>query len=126
MNTRSTEVVRIGDGLSRITRVTRTQVDYRNEEGHDLSIELEECARRWIEHIAKMQGEFLKPPSASSERHDRWNAGCVGLRGALDEPPWAQFLNNRRTRFEFASYEEIYSQLLIPLDEVGWHTFDSN
>ncbi len=55
-----------------------------------------------------------------------WNAGCVGLRGALDDPPWAEFMTEPRIRFQFVSYQALYQELLNPLGESGWHTFDTN
>ena len=30
--------------------------------------------------------------------------GCVGLRGAVDDPPWFQFLDRQRTQFEFSDH----------------------
>jgi hypothetical protein len=50
---------------------------------------------------------------------------CVGLRGAVDEPAWFQFLNRRRTQFEFKSYDAICAELLNPLDRVGCTSFDA-
>ncbi len=49
----------------------------------------------------------------------------VGLRGAIDTPPWFQFLNRRRTQFEFKDYEHIQSHLLQPLARSGWRTWDA-
>jgi len=49
----------------------------------------------------------------------------VGLRGAIDEPPWFQFLNRRRTQFEFKDYEHIQSALLQPLARSDWRTWDA-
>jgi hypothetical protein len=51
-------------------------------------------------------------PGASEQGIAAWSARCVGLRGALDDPPWAEFLNERNTRFEFGSYEALYAELL--------------
>jgi hypothetical protein len=55
-----------------------------------------------------------------------WNARCVGQRGALDNPPWIELMNERKTRFEFASRETFYRELLDPFRQAGWHTFDTD
>jgi hypothetical protein len=30
------------------------------------------------------------------------------------------------TRFEFGSYQALYQELLTPLEQAGWHTFDTD
>jgi hypothetical protein len=48
----------------------------------------------------------------------------VGLRGAIDEPPWFQFLDRHRTQFEFADYDHIRCALLDALSRTRWHSWD--
>ena len=48
--------------------------------------------------------------------------GYVGLRGALDDPPWFQFLNRRRTQFEFKDRDALDADLLRPMARM---TFDA-
>jgi hypothetical protein len=50
----------------------------------------------------------------------------VGLRGAIDEPPWFQFLDRRRTQFEFADYDHIKRALLDPLSRTRWYSWDAS
>jgi hypothetical protein len=47
----------------------------------------------------------------------------VGERGLLYDPPWIEFANKRRTRFEFESLNEGYG-LIIPLKKVRCLTLD--
>jgi hypothetical protein len=65
-------------------------------------------------------------PGATEQSAAAWNARCVGQRGASDNPPWVEFMNARMTRFEFATYEALYSELLTPLRREGWQTFDTD
>jgi hypothetical protein len=60
-------------------------------------------------------GDHNSEPSAAG-------TGCVGLRGALDKPAWFQFLNQRRTQFEFTDGSALYAELLAPM---GRMTFDA-
>ena len=126
MNNTSPDVVRIGVGLARVTRVTPKQVEYLDEAGQQRSVDLEECARNWNRYHDDNRNEFVPLTNAPPESVARWNAGCVGQRGALDDPPWVELMSERGTRFEFMTYDEIYVQLLGPLMESGWYTFDTN
>lgn len=129
-NFTSVECVRIGTGPARITQVTDQRVEYIDESGRELVVDLQECGR--IGHALEAAGLF--PPSADMD----WasvadgiplpseqtvpTAGCVGLRGALDTPPWFQFLNRRRTQFEFKDRDALDAQLLKPMARM---TFDA-
>ena len=42
---------------------------------------------------------------------------CTPHAGRMTEPV---------TRFEFESYDALYAELLDPLEQAGWHTFDAN
>ena len=65
-------------------------------------------------------------PGASAESAAMWRSRCVGQRGAIDDPPWVEFIHERRTRFEFETSEAVDAHLLGPLGKAGWHTFDTN
>ncbi len=119
------EIVRIGASLARIVGVIRERVDYIDAAGDERFIDLDECARSWGLKRAQ-SSDFVTLPGYTPESVASWNARCVGQRGALDIPPWVQFMNERRTRFEFTSYESLYKELLSPLKRAGWHTFDTN
>lgn len=120
----STEVVRIEAAQARILRITPKHVEYIGLTGPQQSIDLEECARNWVRWCDEREHEFIIL-SGSRADIDLWNARCVGTRGAMDQPPWVQFMNDRNTRFEFRSYEAVYEELLEPLMKNGWHTFDT-
>ena len=121
------------DGLF-IKDITRQQVSYSDEAGRDMYVDLEECAR--IYHCLQETGQF--PPGDDTDwarladafpnfaAIDVSRARCVGLRAVLDEPPWFQFLNRRRTQFEFTDYEHIQAQLRVPLGHVGWSSWDAS
>lgn len=129
-NFKSVELVRIGSGLARITQVTDQKVEYLDEHGRELFVDLEECAR--IGGCLEVVGSF--PPSdetdwasvadavSSSSEREVPGGACVGLRGALDDPPWFQFLNRRRTQFEFKDQDALYGELLT---RMGRMTFDA-
>ena len=129
-NFKSVECVRIGTGPARITRVTDQKVEYIDESSRELFVDLQECER--IAGRLEIAGLF--PPSddldwasvadgiSSSSEQTVPAGGCVGLRGALDDPPWFQFLNRRRTQFEFKDREALDAELLTPM---GRMTFDA-
>jgi hypothetical protein len=120
------EVVRVGVSGARIVTVSRQRIDYIDMAGQDRFVDLEECARAWARWHEERRSEFLPLPGASEQSIVAWNARCVGQRGACDNPPWAAFMNERHTRFEFPSYDALYQELLRPLQKAGWHTFDTN
>ena len=133
-NFSSVELVRIGTGQTLIKDITREQVSYTDEAGRDMHVDLEECAR--IYHCLQETGQF--PPGDDTDwtrladtfpnfsAIDVSFARCVGLRAVLDEPPWFQFLNRRRTQFEFPDYEHIQTELRVPLGHVGWSSWDAS
>jgi hypothetical protein len=120
------EVVRIGESGARIVAVTRERIEYIDMAGQERFVDLEECAGAWRQWHDDHRSEFLPLPGASAQDIVAWNARCVGVRGACDNPPWAAFRNQRNTRFEFASYDALYRELLNPLGKAGWHTFDTD
>ena len=126
MNDPRVEVIRIGVSGARILGVSHEQVEYIDESGLKQSIDLQESAKKWGGWHGERNQDFLPLPGATELIIADWNAGCVGLRGALDDPPWAEFMTDRRTRFEFANYQTLYRELLNPLGLAGWHTFDAN
>jgi hypothetical protein len=126
MNHPQREIVRIGVSGARIVAVARQRIDYIDMAGQEQFIDLEKCASSWGRWHDDRSQEFLPLPGATGQGIAAWNARCVGQRGALDSPPWAEFMNERNTRFEFATYEALYTELLGPLMQAGWHTFDTN
>jgi hypothetical protein len=116
------EIVRIGVANARIKCVTPQRVEYLDESGQECFVDLEECVRNWVQYCNENKDEFVWLTSEDSAA--AWNSRCVGQRDLLDDPPWVEFTNKRRTRLEFGSYEEAY-ELLEPLGKAGWHTFDA-
>jgi hypothetical protein len=120
-NFTNVELVRIGQGQAGIVDVGKTRLDYLNEAGERKSIDLEECAR--IFSALERAGFF--PPGDDTD----WAAiadsqpklrpeeigGAIGLRARMDDPPWFQFLNRRRTQFEFRDAEQMNAELMTPL-----------
>ena len=122
MNEMSPEIVRIGVGNARITCVTRQRLEYINEAGQECFVDLEECARNWAQSCPEEdEDDFVQLPSEDSAAARRY----VGGRGLLEDPPWIEFANKRRTRFEFESLNEGYG-LIIPLKSVRLLTLDMN
>jgi hypothetical protein len=132
-NFTSVERIRIGQKSARIMEVTPTTLRYLNEDGIAAAVDLDDCAR--IQ--ASLEHAGLFPPRDDTD----WTAiatadrafsqrnvlnGCVGLRAAVDEPPWFQFLDRRRTQFEFKDYDSIKGDLLRPLAAAGWGTWDAS
>ena len=112
MNNMSHDVVRIGVGPACFKRITPLQVEFIDEAGQKRSIDLWQCARNL--NLSLELGD------------DENECKYVGYRGALDDPPWVQLMNDQETRFEFATADEMYEQLLILLMRVGWDTIDMN
>ena len=132
-NFRPVELVHIGTGPARIVQIAGPILDYIDDAGASLSIDLQECGR--IYGVLEMAGLF--PPrdemdwAALADAHPEFPTGdirrwdCVGLRGALDEPPWFQFLNRRRTQFEFKDRDAFRQELREPLGRAGWNSWDA-
>jgi hypothetical protein len=119
------EIVRIGVGNARITCVTRQRVEYFDETGQECFVDLEECARNWAQSLTEEdEDDFVLLTSEDSDAARR-KRRYVGGRGLLEDPPWIEFANKRRTRFEFESLNEGYG-LIIPLKKVRLLTLDMN
>jgi hypothetical protein len=99
MSGRSPERVRIGDSHGRIVRVGPDAVEYVDAAGVARAIDLASCRRA--------------PESRT-----------VGLRGALDNPPWFEFFGPGAVRMEFESDKALYQQLVVPLGRAGYSTLD--
>jgi hypothetical protein len=124
MNDRQREIVQIGVSGARIVAVTHQRIDYIDIAGQEQFIDLEECAGGWGRLRDAQSQLFLPLPGATEESIAAGNACCVGQRDTSANPPWTEFMNKRNTRFEFATYEAVYTELLGPLRQAGWHTFD--
>jgi hypothetical protein len=125
MNEPAPEIVRIGIASAHVTSVSQQRVEYLDEAGQERLIDLEQCARNWVRYHNDHEQDFSLVPGASAESAVTWDSRCVGQRGALDDPPWVEFMNERHTRFEFVSYEAV-DALLGLLSKAGWHTFDTD
>jgi hypothetical protein len=113
------EIVRIGVGNARIKCVTRQRVEYFDEAGQECFVDLDECARNWVEECGD---DFVLWTSEDSDAAGR-KPRHVGRRGLLYDPPWIEFVNKRLTRFEFESLNEGYG-LIVPLKKVRCLTLD--
>lgn len=129
------ERVHIGAGPARIVSIEGAALNYIDDTGRARAVDLEECAR--IYGCLKKAQRF--PPTDDLD----WGAladavpgfaalplplqAVVGLRGAIDEPPWFQFLDRRRTQFEFRDYDHITAALLNPLSTgTPWYSWDAS
>src|SRR5262245_55492537 len=117
---KAVELVHIDSGQAKIIGIEGSRLEYVDDIGKRRTIDLAECAR--IFSCLRQLGKF--PPDEDFD----WGAlvaeipgfadmpmpiqPVVGLRAAIDEPPWFQFLNPRRTQFEFRDRDHIYSVLL--------------
>jgi hypothetical protein len=129
------ELVHVGTPPAAIISVAKSRIEYTDDDGQHLNVDLEECAR--IYGCLRQLGAF--PPEESTNWGELIDSvpdfatlplpiqPVVGLRGAIDKPPWFQFLNRRRTQFEFKDYEHIQRSLLAPLASTGiWRTWDAS
>ncbi len=94
--------------------------------GQEQFLDLEQCASNWVKWKQANKQSFLDVSGASEAESDRWDALTVGTRSALDDPPRAEFMDERKTRFEFETDEARYGELLRPLGLAGWVTFDTD
>ena len=120
------EVIRVGAFGARISSVAPKCLEYIDMAGQEQCIDLEECARNWVGWRENHRQDFVLFPGATEQSSNQWDARCIGERGALDNPPWAAFMNERKTCFEFETYEALHEDLLGPLMQAGWHTFDTD
>src|SRR5713101_803180 len=102
------EVVQVGTPGVRIARITQKRIDYVDMAGQAQFIDLEECARNWVRWYNDHRHEFLPVPDASQAEVDAENARCVGQRGGSHPLWWAEMMNERKTRFEFESWEALW------------------
>src|SRR5258708_14720042 len=133
-NFKSVELVHIGSGRADIVVIEKSSVTFTDDIGRHLAIDLGECAR--IHNCLREIGAF--PPGEDLD----WGAiidkipgfsalplpeqGVVGLRAAVDDRPWFQFLDRRRTQFEFTDYEHIQGTLLQPMGAGSWGGADAS
>jgi hypothetical protein len=130
MNQTAGEVIRVRTSGARIVRVTHKRIEYIDMAGQDQFIDLEECARIWgrwhdvhSHELLPIPEVFPGPPSQADI--DAWNARCVGRRGGGYPLWWAELMNERKTRFEFETWEALWRELQGPLMVAGWNTFDT-
>jgi hypothetical protein len=134
-NFNSVELVHIGRVPADIVAIAGSRVAYTDDSGSNRVVDLDECARVYrclCDLRAFPPGDDLDwgalidttPGFSALELPPQ---AVVGLRGAIDEPPWFQFLNRRRTQFEFKDYDHIQSALLAPLAAAGpWYSWDAS
>ena len=122
MNQIVPEIVRIGMANARIKSIT-DRVYYLDEAGQGCFVDLKECARNWVQLHNKDDAELVRLTSQGF--FDHFYSSFVGRRGLLDDPPWVEFTNKRRTRFEFGSDKKART-LLRRLRAYGWRTCDVN
>ena len=112
------EIVRIGVANTRIKCVTPQRVEYLDEAGLECFVDLDECNRNYVQ----LDNENLLTSEDSSATS---SSRYVGMRGLLVNPPWIEFTNKRRTRFEFESSNEALG-LKLQLMKARWRTLDDN
>jgi hypothetical protein len=129
----SIKLVQIDCGAAKVIAVSHEDVEYLDGDGMQQFVDLKECAR--VCSCLKAVGQF--PPADDLDWGAVVDAGpgfyslsvtfrpIVGLRGALDAPPWFQFLDRARTQFEFRDYDHIKKVLLDPLAMTRWLTWDA-
>ena len=123
-NFTNVELVRIGEGKARIVEVGKARIDYVDEAGAKKTIDLKECARTF--DALERAGAF--PPRddtdwaaiADGEPAPKQTGDTIGLRARMDEPPWFQFLNRRRTQFQFKDMDEMNALLMGPLMDADY------
>jgi hypothetical protein len=117
------EIVRIGMANAHITCVTPQRLEYLNEAGEECFVDLEECFSRYaqLHKINRDDVDLLTSEEGAEILISRY----VADRGFLDNPPWIEFKNKRRTRFQFASSNEALG-VKLKLMRVRWRTFDAN
>jgi hypothetical protein len=99
---------------ARIKCVTPQRVEYFDEAGQECFVDLDECARNWrLRNEDEDDFDLLTSEDSAARRKPRY----VGGRGLLEYPPWIEFANKSRTRFEFEPLNEGYG-LIIPLKKV--------
>jgi hypothetical protein len=90
------EIVRIGVGNARIKCATPLRVEYFDEAGQECFVDLKECARNRVQHVKSWRVE---------DGAREWDFRLVAKCSFQDDSPCFEFMNNRRTRFEFGFLE---------------------
>jgi len=133
-NFKRVRLVHIDVGAARIDRIGDATVSFTDDRGDKAAISLVECAR--IYRLLREANAF--PPGDDDDWgelarvSDFANLGLpgqavVGMRAAIDDPPWFQFLDRQRTQFEFRDYDHIQAALLKPLGAAGnWYSWDAS
>lgn len=103
------ELVHVDVGLAAITSVSSESVTYTDELGQQRTVDLNESAENFTR---------LSTDSPS----DHFVARCA----VYDKPPWFQFLNNRRTQFEFKNSQHILQVLVGPVARFRWGISDDS
>lgn len=112
MNRLAPEIVRIGVTNAHIKCVTPQRVDYLDEAGQECFVDLKECARNRVQHVESWREDGAR----------KADYRVVAKSGFLDDSPWIEFMNNRRTRFEFGSLEGAQA-LKSLLAKARWRVF---
>jgi hypothetical protein len=131
------EVKRMSASGAHIVCITHELIEYVNTAGKRQFIDLEECARNWMRYRHDHSHEFISLPPVPEIKFEDYGAAallfnfkdsrCVALRDTY--AGWVEFMNDRKTRFEFPAGQgfggDIWRELLMPLLQVGWCTFDT-
>ena len=125
MDQRVPEVIRVEVSGARIVQVTRKRIEYIDMAGREQFVDLEECARNWVRWHDEHRAEFIPVPGATQAEIDAENAQMVGERGEAGAVWWIELRNERKTRFEFETWEARSMELGGPLMQAGWLTFDT-
>jgi hypothetical protein len=130
-NFKNVERIRMGEGPAKISEIARTKIVYIDGRGVQQFVDLEESARTC--GVLERTGAWPPPEdldwtayAAAHSELSNVRLGLVGMRGAVDEPPWFQFFDRRRTLFEFKDRDTIYSELITPMARHGWQTWDGS
>jgi hypothetical protein len=89
------EIVRIGVAKACIKCVAPQRLEYFDEAGQECFVDLEECARNRVRDVESWRDDGARKSDYS----------LVAKGGFQDDSPYIEFMNNRRTRFEFESLE---------------------
>ena len=117
-------VIHVGASGARITHVGPQRIGYFDTAGQEQFIELKECSSNWVRWFDDHRDGFVVASDVSEADIAAENARCVGLCGGFG-PFWVEFMNEQKTRFEFDSNVAREKELLEPLMEAGWDTYDS-
>ena len=115
MNQLVPEIIRIGVANARIKCVTPQRVEYLDEAGQECFVDLKECARNRVKDV-----ESWRVEDGARERDYRTVANGV----LVDDSSCIDFMNNRRTRFEFGSLEGAKA-LKLQLAKARWRVLSA-